>query len=245
MKGAQVERLTGLAGVGIGVSPLLLIPLYFTYAGPPPASNVLTRNLVSILLCALLIVFLAGLSHLIRKANAAYEWIASVIYGAGMTWVAVLLVGISLEVGAIYGAPDGTIDPTIDGPLAHGTMLIHGSIGRALTALILTAAGYAILRTRIFAVWIGRAAYIIALINVMFIPSLFFGTDAARFYSAVGWGNSALVASLIGYWCLAVGVALLRRAPNETFPSIGLAQTDVPMSRHQPTERSTPKSLDG
>jgi Kef-type K+ transport system membrane component KefB len=140
--------------VGIGVSPLLLIPLYFTYAGPPPASNVLTRNLVGILLCALLIVFLAGLSHLIRVAHAAYEWIASVIYGAGMTWVAVLLVGISLEVGAISGAPGGTLDPPIDGPLANGTMLIHGSIGRALTALILTAAGYAILRTRIFAVWI-------------------------------------------------------------------------------------------
>jgi hypothetical protein len=228
MKRALVERLTGLAGVAIGVASFLLIPLYFTYAGPPPASNVLTRNLIGILLCALLIVFLAGLSHLIRKADATYEWIASVLYGAGMTWVAVLLVGMSLEVGAIYGTPDGTIDPTIDGPLAHGTMLIHGSIGRALTALILTAAGYVILRTRLFAVWIGRAAYVIALINVLFIPSLYFGSDAARFYSAVGWGNSALVASLIAYWCLAVGVSLLRRAPNDVSPSISLAQTDVP-----------------
>jgi hypothetical protein len=228
MNGAQVERLTGLAGVAIGVGSFLLIPLYFVYSGAPPASNVLTRNLVNILLCALLVVFLAGLSHLIRKADAAYEWIASVIYGAGMTWIAVLFVGISLEVGAIYGGPDGTIDPTIDGPLAHGTMLIHGSIGRALTALILTPAGYAILRTGIFAVWIGRAAYVIALINVMFIPSLFFGTDAARFYSAVGWGNSALAASLIAYWCLAVGVSLLRRAPNATVPPIDFARTDVP-----------------
>src|SRR4029453_5950530 len=51
MKGALVERLTGLAGVAIGVASFLLIPLYFTYAGPPPASNVLTRNLIGILLC--------------------------------------------------------------------------------------------------------------------------------------------------------------------------------------------------
>ena len=129
-----------------------------------------------------------------------------------MTWVALLLVGISLEVGAIFGGPEGPIDPTIDGPLAHGTMLIHGSIGRTLTVLILTAAGHAILRTRMLPTWIGRAAYGIALLNAAFIPSMFFGPDAARFYSAVGWGNSALVASLIGYWIFAVGFTLLRRA---------------------------------
>lgn len=210
MNNAQVERLTGIAGVAIGVGSFVLVPLYFTYSGAPPASNVLTRNLISILVCGFLIVFLAGLSHLIRKADAAYEWIASLVYGAGMTWVAVLLVGISLEVGAIFGGPEGTIDPTIDGPLAHGTMLIHGSIGRALTVVILTAAGYAILRTRMLPNWIGRAAYAIALINLAFIPSLYFGPDATQFYSAVGWGNSALVASFIGYWILAVGITLLR-----------------------------------
>jgi hypothetical protein len=214
MSNAQVGRLTGMAGVAIGIGSILLIPLYFMYAGAPPASNVLTRNLISILLCGFLIVFLAGLSHLIRKADAAYDWIASLVYGAGMTWVATLLVGVSLEVGAIFGGREGTIDPTVDGPLAHGTMLIHGSIGRALTVLILTAAGYAILRTRVLPNWIGRAAYGIALVNVAFIPSMYFGTDAAQFYSAVGWGNSALVASFIAYWILAVGIALLRHAPK-------------------------------
>lgn len=222
MSNAQVGRLTGMAGVAIGIASILLIPLYFMYAGAPPASNVLTRNLISILLCGFLIVFLAGLSHLIRKADAAYEWIASLVHGAGMTWVATLLVGVSLEVGAIFGGPEGTVDPTVDGPLAHGTMLIHGSIGRALTVLILTAAGYAILRTRVLPNWIGRAAYGIALVNVAFIPSMYFGIDAAQFYSAVGWGNSALVASFIAYWILAVGIALLRHAPKLPTHSISV-----------------------
>jgi len=39
---------------------------------------------------------------------------------------------------------------------------------------------------------------------------MFFGTDVTRFYSAHGWGNSALTGSLIIWWVLAVSVALLR-----------------------------------
>ena len=128
-----------------------------------------------------------------------------------MTWVAVLLVGLSLEVGAIFGGPAGTIDPTIDGPLAHGTMLIHGAIGRALTVVILTAAGYGVIRTRLIPVWMGKVAYAIALVNLAFMPAMFFGTDPTQFYSAIGWGNSALVASFIGYWILAAGIMLLKR----------------------------------
>jgi hypothetical protein len=42
------------------------------------------------------------------------------------------------------------------------------------------------------------------------VPSLYFGPDAAQFYSAVGWGNSALTASLLVYWVTAIGIAVLR-----------------------------------
>src|SRR5215208_7099543 len=72
---SQVQRATGRAGVAIGLSPLVVIPLYFMYSGAPPSSNVLTRNLISMIICAGMIVFFAGLAHLIRKTNAAYEWI--------------------------------------------------------------------------------------------------------------------------------------------------------------------------
>jgi hypothetical protein len=59
--------------------------------------------------------------------------------------------------------------------------------------------------------WLGRVAYSIAFLNLLFVPAMYFGTDAAQFYSAIGWGNSALVASFIAYWMLAVGVTLLRQ----------------------------------
>jgi hypothetical protein len=201
--------------VAVGVLSTLVIPLYFMYSGPPPAWNVFTRDLVGLLTCAFLFVFFAGFAHLIRSAGASYEWIASLIYGSGLLFVGVTLVAISLEAGVVFGAPNGTLDPTIDGPLAEGNILIHGSIKRLLTAVFLIPAGYALLRTQMVPRWIGRAAYAIAAIDMVFVPSIYFGKDAAQFYSAIGWGNSALVAALFGYWILAVGVILMRKSRTE------------------------------
>jgi len=223
MNNAKVRRLTGISGVMIGVGTTLIVPLYFIYSGPPPAWNVFTRNLLNLIFCALMIVFVAGFCHLIRQADAAYEWVAALAYGAGLIYVAVSLVATSLEVGAVFGAPNGMIDPTIDGPLAEGSILIHGSVSRILTAVFLSAAGYAVLRTRVLPGWVGRAAYGIALFNLAFVPSLYFGKDPAQFYSAVGWGNTAFAASFILYWSLAVGITLLRQPRKELAQVLGKA----------------------
>ena len=219
MNDAQVQKIAGLAGLMIGLGSVSLLPLYFMYSGAPPAWNVFTRDLIGLIVCAFLIVFVVGVSHLIHRADSSYEWLASLLYGAGLVLATVTLIAISLEAGVIFGAPDGTLDPTIDGPLAEGNILIHGSIKRLLTALFLIPTGYAILRTRLLPNWTGRVAYLVAVFNLAFVPSIYFGKDAAQFYSAVGWGNSALAASLFAYWILAVGIVLLRRlrtAPSGT-----------------------------
>lgn len=211
MDDAQVRRATGLSGVALGLATVVAIPLYFMYPGPPPAWNVFTRDLVGLISVSLLIVFFAGFGHLLRRAGAAHEWAASIFHSAGMLFVAVALVAISFEAGVVFGAPDGTVDPTTDGPLALGNILIHGPIKRLLTAILLLAAGFAIIRARIVPVWLGRAAYVIALFNLAFVPSIYFGKDATQFYSALGWGNSAFCASFLAYWIVAVGIVLLRR----------------------------------
>lgn len=201
----------GIAGVMMGLSVMLSIPLYFIYAGPPPAWNVLTRDLVNLISFALMLVFIACFSHLIRRADEESGWLASIFYGAGMLFVAVALVATALEAGVVFGIPDGTVDPTIDGPLAHANILMHGSIKRLLTVVMLVPAGYAVLRTGILPRWVAWGAYLIAAANLAFVPSLFFGSDVTKFYSAIGWGNSAFVGSFLGYWILAVGIAALRR----------------------------------
>ncbi|MEU2670376.1 hypothetical protein ABZ622_16160 [Streptomyces sp. NPDC007164] len=62
--------------------------------------------------------------------------------------------------------------------------------------------------------WTGHTSYAVAAVNLAFVPSLFFGTDAADFYSAVGRGNTALTAALLVYWAFAVGIGMLRNRPR-------------------------------
>jgi hypothetical protein len=185
-----VRRLTGLCGMAAGVLGTALGPLYFMYSGAPPTWNVLTRSLLNMLAVGSVIVFLAGLRALIRDANAAYEWVASLVFDAGV-YAAINMVKISLEAG----------------------------IDRLVTALLLAAAGYAILRTRVLPSWAGTSAYMLAVVNLAFVPSLYFGIDAARFYSALGWGNTALTAGLFLYWAAAVGLAALVQAKRATLPA--------------------------
>lgn len=67
-------------------------------------------------------------------------------------------------------------------------------------------------RTKILPAWTGWLALIIGIINVLFVPSMFFGINAGDFYSAIGWGNSALAASTVTWWILIAGIILLRNA---------------------------------
>lgn len=210
-----IRKATGWSGVLFGIGTFAAVPLYFVHSGPPPAANVLTRNLITLIMMGLLLVFFASLSHLIRRARADTEWLGSLIYGAALLFICMTLVATAMESGVVFLAPNGTMDPTTDGPLAAANVLIHGSIKRLLTALILLPAGYALLRTSVLPRWTGWAAYAVAFCNLAFVPSLYFGTDVTKFYSAHGWGNAALAGSLIGYWVLAAGIAALRRSHIE------------------------------
>ncbi|MER5931956.1 hypothetical protein [Streptomyces sp. NPDC002054] len=210
MDQSVIRRLTGASGIAAGALAVITVPLYFVYSGPPPAGNVLTRILVNLLTCGALLVFLAGLSRLIRAAGTGYDWHAGLVLAAGTGYVVVTLVAAALEAGVVLEHPDGRLDPTVDGPLAHANMLLHGSVARLLTAITLFAAGHAIRHGGVLPRWTAHTAYAVAAVNLAFVPSLFFGTDAAEFYSAVGWGNTALTGALVVYWASAVGVAVRR-----------------------------------
>lgn len=200
---ARVASLAGLLVAALGV---VTVPLYFVYSGPPPAWNVLTRNLVTILLVPCFIVFLTAMRQVLRQAGM----LSDLMYGSGLVYAALVMVATSLESGPAIADPANRIDPTTTGPLAVGDILLHGSATRAITALMMGAAAGAILRTGVLPRWLGGAAVVVAAANVACVPSLFFGADAARFYTALGWGNSALTASLVCYWAGAAGIAMRR-----------------------------------
>lgn len=206
-------RITAWAGIAASITVFAAIPLYFVHDGPPPAGNILTRCLITLFTAAFMLVFFSGFAHWMRRQGAELESHASLFWGASLVYVAFVLIGTAHEAGVAFNAP-GVADPTIDGVLADANILVHGSIKRILTAVLLMAAALAIQGTRTLPRWLAFAGWAIALINLAFVPSLYYGKDPTAFYSAIGWGNTALVGSLIVYWIIAVSIVLLRRPGN-------------------------------
>jgi len=210
MNDSSIRSITAWAGIAASITVFAAIPLYFVYDGPPPADNVFTRCLITLLTAAFMLVFFSGFAHLIRRQGTEHEWHASLFWGSSLLYVGFVLLGAAHEAGVAFNAP-GVMDPTIDGPLADANILIHGSIKRLLAAVLLLVAGSALLRARMLPRWLGFAAWAIALVNFAFVPSVYFGKDPTAFYSAIGWGNTAAVGSLIVYWIIAVAIVLLKQ----------------------------------
>jgi type IV secretory pathway VirB2 component (pilin) len=201
------RKISGICAVVVGALSLLLVPLYFVYSGPPPADNVLTRNLVTVVTFTVFLVFSTGLRRVLGGSLASD--VASV---AGLVYATMTLVAASMETGVALEYPDGSKDPTIDGPLANGMALLHGPIARILVAVFLISLALAIQRTLVLPTWVRTGSLLLAVVNLAFIPSLFGGMDPEFFYAANGWGSTASIGMVNMLWIGAIGVALLRSA---------------------------------
>nr|WSY49947.1 hypothetical protein OG999_07210 [Streptomyces sp. NBC_00886] len=208
MNEMSARRVAGGAGIAAAVAFIVEVPLYFIYSGPPPDANVLARLLIGIVALAFLLVFVTAFRELVKRVNSAYEWAGSMAFTAGLVYTTITLVSSGLEAGAVIAA-DHPIDPTIE---VSGTYILYGSISRLMLAFFLTALGFAVSRTKLLPRWTSRSAYILAGINLAFVPSLFFGNNPAHFYAANGWGTTALMGAILSYWLLALGISTCRSA---------------------------------
>ncbi|HEV7711335.1 MAG TPA: hypothetical protein VGP16_24310, partial [Asanoa sp.] len=147
----------------------------------------------------------------VRGIDPRYDWLATILQTAGVLWVAMVFVPQSMEVGAAISV-DHNIDTTTEGPFAAAQYLLQGGISRLLMALFLITLGITVSRLRFLPSWVGRSAYILAAINLAFVPAIFFGDDAADFYSAQGWGTTATMGAVWSLWTLAVSISILRSA---------------------------------
>ncbi|MFI0779511.1 hypothetical protein [Streptomyces sp. NPDC021212] len=202
------RRVTGIAGISAAAALIIEVPLYFIYSGPPPDSNVLARLLIGIVALAFLVVFVTAFRELVKRVSPAYEWAGSMAFATGLVYATITLVSSGLEAGAVI-AVDHPIDPTI---AVNGTYILYGSISRLMLGFFLTSVGYVISRTNLLPRWTGRSAYVLAGVNLAFVPSLFFGNTPANFYAANGWGTTALMGAVLSYWLLAFGIATYRSA---------------------------------
>lgn len=209
------RRITGWSAVLGGALSLVMVALYFVYSGPPPEANVLSRNLITVATFTAFLVFSVGLGRMLRSLGEGDAGLAGEVATTALrTYVTVTLVATSLEVGTSLQFPDGSKDPTVDGPLAASMVLIHGPIARVLVAVFLLGLVATPAVRRHFSRRVRSGSIVLAVVNLALVPSLFFGMDAAQFYAANGWGAVASIGAINVIWFAVLGRAVLRVDSN-------------------------------
>jgi hypothetical protein len=206
----KMIQISGIFGILAFITVPITIILYFMYSGTPPIWNVLLRTLISMLALIFVLIFFSGINQIIKHSNKNYEWISSLIFNTVCIYIATNFVAHSLEAGNVLNPQGIAVDATQDGILAQGNYLLYGSIGRMITGTYMIAISIVTLQTKLFPKWTGWMALVIGIINIAFIPSMFFGTNAGDFYSAVGWGNSAFAASTFIYWVFVISIIIIK-----------------------------------
>ena len=222
----KVRRWMGASGLAGFVVFLAALPLYFLGVGPGAQlvdtaqySNLVARTNIFILvrtsladplIMVGLLVFLAGLRHLVRQARQEYEWIASLVFGVGVVVIAVELVGDGLQAGA---ALDTWVkaDPTAVRALNESSFPMYGAIGLILSAVLLASAGYATMATGVLHRWTGWVAYAAAVTSLAVAPSVLGGTDITGFYTASGYAPFVAQAAMLIWFLVASVSAIAKR----------------------------------
>ena len=225
MNDLKVRRWMGASGLAGFVVFLVALPLYFLGVGPGAQlvdtaqySSLVTRtntfiilrtSIADPLIMVGLLIFLAGLRHLIRKARQEYEWVASLVFGVGVVVIAVELVGDGLQAGA---ALDTWVkaDPTAVRALNESSFAMYGAIGLILSALLLASAGYATLATGVLHKWTSWVAYAAAVISLAAAPSILGGTDITGFYTASGYAPFVAQAAML-IWFLVASLSAIKK----------------------------------
>ncbi|MGE5803518.1 MAG: hypothetical protein ACM358_14820 [Gemmatimonadota bacterium] len=226
MSDIRIARLTGTFGIVCVALTFGQFPLWLVGSAPSvydgrgfaqhlfDIKNVaFTRILMDQGIYVSMLVFAAGLRHLIRQARAESEWIGTLLFGAALGWVAVTVVADGLEGGAVLDTLNGNPDPSAVRALIAGTLLIYnGSIVFAITGLFLGAAGWATFDSGVLPRWTGWIAVAAAVACAASVPAMYGGpVDYSGFYNAGGWGPAIVANFPPMIWFLAVSVMLIRR----------------------------------
>jgi hypothetical protein len=223
----KTYRWTGLFGLASVVLWLSQFPLY-TMGNPPSTvydgaaygqylftihNVVFTRILLDLCAYVTSMVFAAGFSHLIQRAQPDYAWVGTLVFGAFVVWIAVTLVANGLEGAAALDTLGGKADPSAVRALTEGTLLIYNSsIAFVVTGFFLGAAGYATIATGVLPHWSGWVAYVGAALCAAGVPAIYGGPiDFTGFYNAGGWGPVVIANFPPVIWFLIASIAMIRK----------------------------------
>jgi len=222
MTDQKVRRWTGAFGIAAFVVFLVALPLYFI--GPPAilpqdpgfanyvanTSNfIITRaTLADPLLISCFLVFLAGFRHLIRQARPDFEWISTLIFGAGLLYITLQLIADALQGAAALDAAVGA-DPSVLRALFEGSTPLYGSVGLIPESFLLAFAAYAILVTGVLPKWTAWLAFVGTIIVLADAPTIYLG------FSGLTLGVAGLFSAIAEFWTpvwiLSASISLIRK----------------------------------
>lgn len=201
---------TGAAGLSTLAITLAVMPLHFVYDAAPPVGVAATRGVLNGVTCIGLLVFLTGIRHLARRDPVA-EPAATLALTAGTVFVALTMAADAMHLGSALLAGGG-MDPTRVGGGAEAAIVLLGPTARLLTAVVVAAAGTALVRAALVPRSVGAAAAAVSLGQLALVPTAWSGADPATFYDINGWGV-AVAGGVFVSWLAFAGLALLRGAP--------------------------------
>lgn len=183
------------------------------------SAQIIVVILADTFLMGALILFLGGFRQLVGHAQPHLDWIGSVMYGAGLVFISVTLVGDALDGATALDVWDLNPDPSAIRALIEGHTLMFGSIGSVLLALVSGTAAFLTFASGVVPRWTGILAGITAISNLVWAPIAFGGTQPGSFLAAGGWGNALMAIFPWLVWVLCVGFTAVRGARPGTHPS--------------------------
>ena len=227
MDDLKIYRWSGACGLAAIAVFVIEFPFYMVRTGfsgvtdPAGLADYTVRNGTNIMTCVfldlvivtLMVVFAAGLRHLIRQADPQQEWLGTVFFGVGLVYVTITLVADSLQAATVVDALTVPADPTIIRTMTESMFLMYGSVALFLMAVMMAVASYATTAGRALPTWSGWLGYACAVACLAFVPSMFVGRpDIKRFYNPAGWGPEAIASGFpLAAWMIAVGVLMIRK----------------------------------
>ncbi|MEF2978648.1 hypothetical protein [Subtercola sp. YIM 133946] len=198
------------ASLGVGAAPPLSDETALGEFMTGAADATLLVIFIDTFLMAALVVFLASFRQLITRARADMQWVADLGYGAGLIFVAVTLVGDAMDGGGALDTVKQPADGSVIRALTEGHILMFGSIGCVMTALVVAAAGYVSFASATLPRWTGWLAFVVAALNLLTVPAMFNGTSSTDPFSAGGPGVTALATFPFLVWVAIVGIVTIR-----------------------------------
>ncbi len=167
MTDQEIYRITGVSALASIATFFIEFPFYFVRTPFPGlaasskypdfaarnATNIMSCVFLDLIILTLIMVFLAGVRHLIRQANPQHEWLATLFYGVGLIYVTLTFVADSLQASIVIDAFDPPADGVIILAMLESTLLLYGSIALWLMAVFMALLSYVTFLSGVLPKW--------------------------------------------------------------------------------------------